>query len=126
MNATSDDTNTRRLDLTGSDFAPRRGETYSLDLEFLEDDNTTPVDLTGRTLDFRVWANQSRKNENANLSNAVTVTSAALGLARIRLESSVIDAWAWRRGWHRITLITPGVAEPDELVIAEGLIEVLP
>lgn len=80
-----------------------RGSTRQISLTVYDTDGTTPLDLTGMTLTLRIgYAGQS-----AELSKAMTITSAPAGTASVTMTASdtanlnetyVLEVWITEGG----------------------------
>lgn len=95
----------------------RRGADYLKTFRWLEDDRTTPINLTGYTVAFTVKIN--RVETTYTTVPEVTVTAVS-GLVSVHIEDAVTALWAASGTWKLVVTSPGGI----KTVLADGVLEV--
>ena len=113
--------------MDSTDYNLRRHalDSLNLSLTYTEDDGTTPVNLTGYTVNFRVL---DRKGGNvvATLTNGSGVTvTAAEGKIQVDATPATMTAWKLTNGKGAYDLSIASTTGKTDRVLLKGTLEIV-
>ncbi|MEW6775041.1 MAG: hypothetical protein AB1405_01985 [Bdellovibrionota bacterium] len=94
------------------DFEIRKGDDFELFTEFFQDEEVTPLNLTGYTIRAKVREKEDSTStvllECTTANNRMVITDAANGQAKLfKLTDAETSAFTWTKGYYDLELESP-------------------